>query len=268
MKAKTKKTRWLLLSLLFGLLAIAGLAFTLRHHRAATTFAKTLDDAGPSHAAVPQSRSALPAALGEQRPLKVPTGLDLEREIAQTLHSNTSVRAPRQLDSQANSSTVRVSSLHPASYPAGRLDEKEPRSPPAPSSNTGREAQDGTGTLASSGYAPLDCELPAGCGGIGFVSRPAEPTAGPPLGDQQEGGAALNHNTGQQTSSDSGSQAGLPGPSTPVGGETLDPKGQGLGSDPSVASAPELDPTTLAAAVTLLLGSLAVVVSRRVRVTR
>jgi hypothetical protein len=86
---------------------------------------------------------------------------------------------------------------------------------------------------------------------------------------------SLHNSQGSNSSDDSGSQ-GTDG--TPQGndgtpqsndtGQVADPPGQKsdvLISKPPVASAPELDPATLAAAVTLLLGSLAVLRGRRAR---
>ncbi|HVS76538.1 MAG TPA: hypothetical protein VHE11_06355 [Steroidobacteraceae bacterium] len=129
-----------------------------------------------------------------------------------------------------------------------------------PSSSGASPPRQGAGDFAYDGYAPLDCELPAGCGASGAEVNMIRT----PSGTSGETPSAHNTGSSQQTGG-SGTQSN-PDPTsdnTPPGNGSDDPPQH---SDPPVASAPELDPATLAGAATLLLGALAIVSGRRRRV--
>jgi hypothetical protein len=239
MKARTKKTRWLLISLLFGLLAAAGLILT---HHSHVRYVTTVSQPVPlKHSIVQQLHAALLAVTGRKQTLAAPAGTPPGHELVAGTYSD---GAQPQTTGHFNASP------NAATTPAvgGTSTETQQTNRP-PSAATSPAPQNGAGEVAYNGYIPFDCGLPAGCGvggNTGYVTRQPSLTGGT---------VPIAHNS--------------QGPTTPNDG----PNGPGQGSDPpgpgpnpSVAAAPELDPATLAAAVTLLLGSLAVLRGRRVRV--
>lgn len=256
MKAHNKKTRWLLVALLLGFLAVAGLTF-VRHHGAAVIAqaSHTAPAAGPSQ----QPGNALLASSGGRQPLWVPPAPGADDTPVSGAYSNIQQPpASHHSGAPANASTGTASGNSPAS-PA---DNMPPQHDHPAVSNTTQPPQNPANVFAYNGYAPLDCELPAGCGAVGnasYVSRQPPVTSG--------GGTVVHDPQDSNPSDGSSPPTGDDGNPTP-GNNSQDPPGQ---SDPPVthpvASAPELDPATLAGAITLLLGSLAVLRSRRVRAT-
>jgi hypothetical protein len=259
MKARNKKTRWLLLALLFGILAVAGL--TLTRHHGAPSIAKANDTTAPRHTLLQQPVAALLAGIGGKHAPWAPAGAGRDEEPVASPHSR--VTGPSGSPPHtSNADPVGASSVG-----------TQPRSNPPATSATNHLPQNGAGEFVYDGYAPLDCELPAGCGAsggtTGSVSHPPAETSGVlpfahnPQGSTPSDGSNPPPNSGSNpppnNSNNSGQGSGSPGQKT-------NPPSQG--PNPPVASAPELDPATLAGAVTLLLGSLAVIRSRRVRATR
>ena len=258
MKARTQKTRWLLLALSLGILTTAGLLLT-RHH-GDRIIAKASAVPAPMRTALRQAHAALLAAIGDHRPLWTPTGAYRDEAPAGEYSNN-----EQPVDSSRSGPIVRTGWSNNATAPIGGA---APKSGHPANSPTGQPPT-GWGEFAYNGYVPQDCELPAGCsnsGGTELVSRQPTGTSGgvPSPHDSQgsgngSGGSQTDNGTNPPPSdTDSGQGSGPPGQSDP-------PPSQG--SQP-VASAPELDPATLGAAITLLLGSLAVLRSRRVRATR
>jgi hypothetical protein len=252
MKATTKKTRWLLIALLFGFLATAGLLFTA-HHGARMLVAATLAPP-PQHAVLARPLLALLADTGGTHTLSTRAGT-----IADGINTDQTSSNSRQPHESGHSSAPSDSSTTGA---AGRSDEgiapaggpaviRTPGNTPSTAA-TGQPPQAGAGEFAYDGYVPLDCELPAGCGGVGAAA------AGSRLPTATAGGRPGAHVSGSIPADDSGSQ--------PIGGGnpgSPDPPNDHSSGAPPVASAPELDPVTEAGALTLLLGSLAVLRSRR-----
>ena len=245
MKARNNKSRWLLISLLFGLLAAAGLILT---HHAHVRFVTTASQPVPAKRVIAQLHAALLAATGRGRTLTAPVGTPRGHEPVDSAASND----PQPLvtghsDSPSNATTL--PGVGSQTVPVGGTSDGTPQSHQPATSAAGPTApQDGQ--YAYNGYIPLDCGLPAGCGGVNtaYVTRQPSLTAGT---------VPVAHNS-------QGSTPGSDGPSDP--GPGSDPPGPG--PNPSVAAAPELDPATLAGAITLLLGALAVLRGRRVRVSR
>lgn len=251
MKARIRKTRWLLIALLFGLLTAAGL--TLTHHRPIPMITDGKYTV-PTHSVLGQPQAAVVASTAGDQTMGAPAGepYSNSRKVDFSHHSG------EPLDTSPASNTANAAvdggSNHAAGVGAGSSHAAAPQSnPPAKSASSGRPTQNGAGEFVYNSYVPLDCELPAGCGGVSG--------SGGSLNRQPSGGSG-----GTPFLRDSGSDT--PGGSKPPPGNTQnsDPPGSGPQNPP--ASAPELDPATLAGAVTLLLGSLAVFLSRRVRATR
>jgi len=274
MKARTKKTRWLLIALLFGLLAAGGLTF-MRHHGVRPITAGH-EAAAPQQPALPHV--ALLAANNGTRAPVYPAGAAADSNDEVVVGTDSNSQPPHQSghsDAQSDTSTgggIGVSNQ--VAGPAGASNGGSQSQSNQPSTSaTGNAPQSVGNVLAYNGYAPLDCELPAGCGangangGTGHVTRqPSGTSGGAPFARDSQGGQTddgsppPNNSTNPQTNqtNDTGQGQDPPGGTDPPGG----------GSKPPVASAPELDPATLAGAVTLLLGSLAVLHRRRARVTR
>jgi hypothetical protein len=333
MKAERKKARWLLIALLFGFLAAAGLTL-FAHHGSHTVAKATIHAATPAHPKPRLPHAVLLASSGGKRALlRAGPPLHLYRapvSLAGT-HSNTRLpgatgrsNAPAMIPSGPAWSSPGVSTV------AGSTNTSPaPRNPPAVPAAS--HLPQGLGnSFAYNGYAPLDCELPAGCGatgGTGYVSHQPSGTIGVPSSvqgaptpqtnvdsNQQTGNSGDNGNTGNTGNSGNTGNAGNTGNTGNTGnagntgntgstgntgnagntgntgnsgnsgkgndgtqgnsgapgngGNTSDPGTPGTTgkSDPPVnpvASAPELDPATLAGAVTLLLGSLVVLRRRR-----
>lgn len=272
MKARTKKTRWLLIALLFGLLAAAGFTFT-RHH-AVRMITATNEVAAPKQPALPHA--ALLAANDATHAPGFPAAADSDDEVVAGTYFNTqqpdqTCQSDAQSDASAGGGIELISRVTGSS--GGSNGGSQPQSNHPSASGNGNAPQTVGSLLAYNSYAPLDCELPAGCGangtngGTGYAPRqPSGTSGGAPFARDSQGGQTgdgsppPNNNTNPQTNqtNDTGQGQDPPGGTDPPGG----------GSKSPVASAPELDPATLAGAVTLLLGSLAVLHRRRVRVSR
>lgn len=249
MKAKTKKTRWLLIALLVGFLAAAGLA--LSGHHGAPTVAKAKGATPPTHAVLAQPHANLVAAIGAKHAFWAPAGARPGDGPTEDTYSNS--QAPLltgHSGAPTNTPTAIAGGWSHVAAGSAAASNNGTQPPSNHPSATGHAPKDGAGEFAYNGYAPLDCELPAGCGGARGISTLAyQPSS-------TSGGMPGVHNSGTTTDN--------PNSGTP-GQNTVPP------SDPlrsPVASAPELDSATLAGALTLLLGSLAVLLSRRVRATR
>lgn len=257
MKARTKTTRWLLIALLFGLLAATGLTLTLHH--GAVQLAKVHDTAAPH----PAPSSILPTAIGTAtQTLTASVGAGPDREVV----DNTDVTSPppRTTGGETNTSKTSASpdtawSNHSNGPAADGDGGGRQGNAPSPTSTPGAPAQNGAGDYAYNSYAPLDCELPAGCGvpgGTGYVSRLPSGASG----------EVPTHDSASPTTDGSGAQTNNTGDGDPPPGNS--DTGNSDPGTPKVHSAPELDPATLAGAVTLLLGALAILRSRRARATR
>jgi hypothetical protein len=249
MKARTKKTRWLLLTLFFGLLAAAG--FTLTRHRG-VRFVSTASPVMPVKHTVQQTHTALFASSGKQT-AAAPAATPLAHELADgTYPDDLQSRVTGRSNSSSNVATT--GDAPPATLPVGASSDGTQQSNAPASASSHPTPQNGAGWYAYNGYAPLGCELPAGCGvssRTGYVSHQPSLTGGTvPLAHNSQG-------------------ANPPNDGSPTNDDNTPPQtGPGPGSNLSVAAAPELDPTTLGGAVTLLLGSLAVLRGRRARATR
>lgn len=262
MKARTKTTRWLLIALLFGLLAATGLALTLHH--GAPKLVRVHDAATPQ----PALNATLPAAISTgTQTVTAPAGAGPDHEFVANTYSNT---PPPQTNGGNSNPPATPSTTTANTGWGGNSNEPavggntgvQPSHGPATTSTPGTPPLNGAGDYANNGYAPLDCELPAGCGApgsAGYVSRPPSGASG----------EVPTHDSSSPTTDGSGTQTNNNGnddPPPPGNNGNSEPPGQN--GTPSVHSAPELDPATLAGAVTLLLGALAVLRSRRVRATR
>jgi hypothetical protein len=249
MKARNKKTRWLLISLLFGLLAAAGLILT---QHSGVRYVTTVSQPMPSkHAIVRRLHAALLAATGGKQTLTAPAGTPPVQELVDGAYSDgAQPQATGHSNSSSNDPTTPATGT--GAPPFGGTSAGTPRQTNSPSSAAASPApQGGAGEVAYNGYIPLDCGVPAGCGAggnTGSVTRQPSLTGSTvPVAHNSQGSSAPND-----------------GPDDP--GQGSDPPGSG--PNPSVAAAPELDPATLAGAVTLLLGALAILRGRRVRVAR
>jgi hypothetical protein len=258
MKARTKSNRWLLISLLVALMAAAGLAFT--YHGGVATFAKA-NDAAARTPTVPPHLTLVAATGGTH------TGMPHFYWVAESSHPNslTPEVTTGHFDSHSNAATAsdagRGGHDSPADDSSGA---PQAQSHPA-IAGTHRVPQPGAGDFAGQIYAPQGCQLPAGCGvaaNTGYAIRQTSGTSGglPAVHNSQGDSSPPPPNNGNPQTNDSGQ-----GPPPP--GQGTSPPGNG--SHPPAVSAPELDPGTLAGAMTLLLGALAILRGRRpARVTR
>ncbi len=251
MKARNNKTRWLLIALLFGFLAAVGL--TLVHHHGYRNVAEAIQAPVPAPAALQQPGAPIVAAAGEKQTLRVPAAIGAADDSADIADSN-SQQPPTGGHSAATANTSTGNAGVDSDGASGET--------PPPSNHSATPAAAQPQSLANgyayNGAALLDCELPAGCGANGgtavTVIRQSSGTSG---------GVTQVHDS-TPTDNDSNPQTNDGG--NPPPGNNDQPPGDPPGH--TVSSAPELDPATLAGAVTLLLGALAVLRSRRVRVTR
>lgn len=271
MKATPRTTRWLLIALLFGLLATAG--FTLTHHHGAPTTANVHVTVAPK-AVVPQHHAILLAATSVTPEPKAHAGAHFRLELVHNTQSNPTqphVTGPSNTPSNTSTGVGRGWGNQVATATGGSGEGPQPQGNDHPAtSGTHSPPQNGAGEYAYAGYAPLDCELPAGCGGMsggtGYGGRQPSGTSGAlPFVHNSQGSSNAPSDPGPQTNENT--------PNTNDTSQGSDPPGQNSdppapGTNPSVASAPELDPATLVAAVTLLFGALAVLLSRRVRAKR
>ena len=263
MKARTKTTRWLAIAFLFGLIATAGLTLA---HRGAPSLSKATESAAPVRTVLqlPHLAPALIASTGGPDAL-TPRA---HRFVGSSYtNSQAATAAALRSDSQSDAPTGNTAwSNHATDLTGDSNGAPQPQSHPA-ASGTEPMPQPGAGEVASEIYAPLGCELPAGCGAVGssgYVTRQTSGTSGglPAVHDSQ-GSSAGNGDAGP-TPNDGSPQTNDSGQNPPYqdsrGGGSSPP---GKGSDPPAVSAPELDPTTLAGPLTLLLGALAILRGRR-----
>lgn len=243
MKARTKKSRWLLISLLFGLLAATGLILT--HHSDVRFVSLASPPVTPKHNVMPTLPVAL-AATGGKGMLEAPVGAPAGHEPDSAYSNDPQPHVTGRVDSP--SAAAKAPGAGPGTAVGGPSGDAAPNNHPATPAAGPTPPQDGR--YAYNGDMPLDCGLPAGCGGVntGYVTHQPSLTVGT---------VPVAHNS-------QGSSSPGDGPNGP--GQGSDPPGPG--PNPPLAAAPELDPATLAGAITLLLGSLAVLRGRRVRVSR
>lgn len=265
MKARTKSTRWLLLTLLFGLMAAAGLALTSHHGTPALARANAV--APPAHTALKPPTPVLVASTGTTHRFTphfygVPASWYSNSELADAITSHSDAHS----DAPAGSNGGGWGN-HAAEQTDDSVGAPQSQSHPT-TAGTNHVPPPGSGDFAYQGYAPVGCEVPAGCGAVGdtgYVTRQTSGTSGglglPNVHDSQgptsgnDDSSPPPNNNGPQNN-DSGQNP--PGTGTP-----------GQKSDPPAVSAPELDGGTLGGAVTLLLGALAIMRGRRpARVTR
>lgn len=241
MKARNKKTRWALICLLFGLLAATGLILT--RHGDVRFVTAAGQPVAPKHNLMAQPHAPLVAATGGTRTLEALVGTPAGHEAADGTYSNNpQAHVTGHVDSSSAATTA------PGAGPENAVGGASgDNGHPAMSAAGPTRPQDGR--YAYNGYVPLDCGLPAGCGEVdtGHVTHQPSLTVGT---------VPVAHNS-------QGSISPGEGPNDPGQGSDPPP-----GPDTSVAAAPELDPATLAGAITLLLGALAILRGRRVPVAR
>lgn len=251
MKARHKKTRWSLISLLFGLLAATGLmtGMILTHHRGVAFVTTATQPVSPGHAVMQRLHAALVAATEGKQTLTHDVVAPLAHELAHATSSNDPQSYPGGHTGASSNNATAMAGAQPQSVPVGGTGDGTQQSNPRASSGAGPTTPQ-EGQYAYNGFIPLDCGLPAGCGVVntGYVTHP--PSSGVDT-------APIARNS-------QGSNPPDDGPNDP--GQGSNP--QDPGPNPSVTAAPELDPGTLAGAITLLLGSLAVLRGRRVRLSR
>lgn len=248
MKARIKTTRWLLISLLFGLLAAAGMILT--HHSGVRFVTTASQPVSPKHIVMQKLHAALLAATGGKLTLATPVGTSPHHGLIDRRNSG-DPQSQVTDHSDASSNVATTSGAGPQIAPVSNSGNGTPAGNAPATSASSPTAQGDPGLYASNGYIPEECGLPAGCGGGGNASSVTHP---PSL---TVGNVPVAHNSQDSTPPNDG-------PSDP--GQGSDPPGSGPNSP--VAAAPELDPATLGGAITLLLGSLAVLRGRRVRVAR
>ena len=271
MKARTRKTRWLLITLLFGFLAVAG-GLTLVLHRHPGNLLVNENGTLPSIGSPDdQSQTTAPISIADPQTLQAAAGVHPDGDVADDGHSNIN-----QSDVTGYSGTQSIgfgggSGTAGANYPAGTMvgsrgGAQAPVNHPS-TSNPTQPADTGGGEFANSGTLPFGCGLPAGCGGGGAaVIRQTSGTSGgtPSLHDSP--GSSQQTDGSDPQPGNSSQQTGNPDPTGSDGNQQSAPSSPGSGG--SVAAAPELDSATLAGAITLLFGALAIVRGRRVRATR
>lgn len=266
MKPRTRKTRWLLMTLLLGVLAAAGVTFALHQHP--VRFVVSTSGIVPGDDTSPQQTDTTAAvAIGDELSAQTPAPSDAhggDYSVAGTYSSSAETDAAKDSDSTPYGG---------ASYTVGpgAGTQQQPSGPSSSSDTTGPQRAGG-GYFANNGGMAFDCGGLPGCGagGSGINGGPywAHHSQGSGSDPKTNNPGPTANNPGQTTD---GSNPGDPGAGDP--GQKSDPPGSGPdpsgpGSGHSPAAAPELDPATLAGALTLLLGSLAIVGSRRVRATR
>lgn len=271
MKARTRKTRWLLITLLLGFLAAAGVTFVLHQYPG-----RLLVSAGGSVPAddtsLQQTDTTAPAAVGDELPAEIPATADArgERDIdAGTYASSTQTDAANDSDSIPTDGVTYDGTNQLANTTVGSSGGSQQQANGSSSSGDTPPQAPGSGYYASNAYMPLNCGALAGCGGGGSsVIGPSGPSGGTPSQHNSQGSGPQTDNSNPQTNN-SGQTTDNSNPNDPGAGnpgQKSDPSDPGSGQ--TVAAAPELDPATLAGALTLLLGSLAIMLSRRVRATR
>jgi hypothetical protein len=270
MKARTRKTPWLLITLLVGFLAAAGVTLVLHPHPGRLLVSAS-DIAPPDDTPVQHTDTTAPASIGDEQSAEIPGGARGNHYVAAGTYSNSTQtdtahdsNPPSTASSGSSSSAGTNQPADSTVEPSGGT-QPQTHSPSSASDTTTPQQVPGTGDFANGGYMPFDCGVPAGCGGGGSKAVQSSDTSG--------GTPSLHNSQGSGQSETSDPQTDNANPPT----DNSDPTGQGSpgqksdpsnpGSGQSVAAAPELDPTTLAGGLTLLLGALAIVRSRRVRAT-
>src|SRR5487761_1343451 len=114
MKAGTKKTRWLLIALLFGVLAAAG--FTLAHHHGSRTVAKANEAAAPKHT-LQRTPATLLAAIGGKHGFRAPAGV--QPELLDTSYSEATQPRPTGHPNAPWSTANSAPGTNPAAHPMG-----------------------------------------------------------------------------------------------------------------------------------------------------
>ena len=272
MKARTRKTRWLLITLVLGFLAAAGATFVLHQHSGRLLVsASGIVPAGDTP--LQQTDTTAPVSGGDDLPAQAPAASDARGDgytVADTYSSTARTDAANDFES---------TSYGEAAYTVGPRDGTQQQTDgPSSSGDTATHAQGAGGYFANNGYMAFDCGGLPGCGaggsGInggaywphhsqGSGSGPQTNNSGPPTNNP--GRTTGNSNPGDPGAGDPGQKSDPSGTGSDPPGSGSDPSGPGSGH--SAAAAPELDPATLGGALTLLLGSLAVVGGRRVRAT-
>lgn len=257
MKARIKSNRWLPISLFVGLMAAAGLALT--YHDGTATFAKANSAPTPTRTVPP--RLTLVAATGGTH-----TGKPHFYWVAESSHPNTRTAevTTGHFDSHSNAASGGDAGWGSHTYTKDdSVGAPQPQNHPA-TAGSNHVPQRGAGDFANQIYAPQGCGLAAGCGiagNTGSVIRQTSGTSGglPDVRNSQgpnagNDGSSPPPNNGNQQTNDAGQNPPPPGQGTTPPGN---------GSNPPTVSAPELDPGTLAGAITLLLGCLAILRGRR-----
>ena len=272
MKPRTRKTRWLLVTLLLGFLAAAGVTFAFHQHPlrfvVSTSGIVPADDTS-----LQQTDTTAPVAIGDELPVQTPAPSDAHGDgytVAGTYSSSAETDAGKDSDSTPYGA---------ASYTVGpSAGTQQQPSGPSSSGDTTSPQKAGGGYFANNGAMAFDCGGLPGCGaggsGINGGAYWAHQSQGSGSGPQTNNPGPPANNPGQTDGSkpgdpgagDPGQKSDPPGAGSDPPGSGPDPSGPGSGHSP--AAAPELDPATLAGALTLLLGCLAIVGSRRVRATR
>lgn len=273
MKARTRKTRWLLITLLLGFLAAAGVTFVLHQHPGRLLVSANgivpADDTS-----VQQTEATAPAAFGDELPARAPvSALPRGDHYIAGTYSNSAARG---------AGSGMADDAGPLSIPYGDVASEGtneptdttvgPGSGTQPKTHGSASSSDtippaGSGEYAYGGAGGFGCGLP-GCGG-GNSERihTSGSSGGTPSSHDSQGSDPQNDNphpppsnSTQTTDNSNPNDPGSGNPGTDSPGQS-DPSSPGSGH--SVAAAPELDPATLAGALTLLLGALAIVRSRR-----
>lgn len=237
MKARRRKTRWLLVAALFGFLAVAG--FALTHHHRGNIEAARYPLGPPQRPTLPRAPTPLLASLAGESTERVPSERVLEQAPTVARPQSSPADEPTQ-DIQPHGAEVSRPSL-----PVSRNFAPGAAAPvPLP--------RHGAGGFVYESSGPLGCELAAGCGaGSANINASSNQPNTPSNRADPPGGAGLSRGSGAAD-----------GSAPPAG------SGPAPGATDPFASAPELDPTTLAGALTLLLGALLIVRSRRARAPR
>lgn len=273
MKARTRKTRWLLLTLLLGFLAAAGVTFALHQHP--VRFVVSTGGIVPADdTSLQQTDTTAPAAIGDDLPVQTPAPSDARGDgytVAGTYSSSAETDAGKDSDP-----TPYGAAFYTVGLSAGA--QQQPNDPSSSGDATSPQKAGG-GYFANNGAMAFDCGGLPGCGaggsGINGGAYWSHHSQGSGSDPQTNNSGPTTNNPGHTTdgsdpgdpgAGDPGQKSGPPGQGSNPPGSGTDPSDPGSGHSP--AAAPELDPATLAGALTLLLGSLAIVVRRRVRATR
>lgn len=247
MKARRRKTRWLLAALLLGFLAATGFALT-HHHRAGTEAARS-PLVPPQRATLPPAPTPLLASIAGKSTARV---LPSERVLE---------RAPGVGHPQSFPAEAPADSIQPRGAGDSRPSLQVSRNLAPGVAGAAPRSQNGAGGFVYESHVRLAC-VPAGCGANTNINASTNQPNPPISRDGPPGGSGSSRGSGRSDGSGPPAGSWPAGESAPPGGSA--PPGA---TDP-LAAAPELDPTMLAGALTLLLGALLIVRSRRVRASR